>query len=93
MVRPPFPPIFRESQMPDVNTISEPIVVVNNAWKVGDLVDWWKDDCYWSGSITEITEDDKFQVISAMLHNRCIYNVLRQLELGLVLFSNCSEFV
>ncbi|XP_073138074.1 uncharacterized protein [Henckelia pumila] len=52
MLRPPYPPIYRKSQMPLVGEISEVTVIVDDTWKVGDLVDWWKDDCYWSGSIT-----------------------------------------
>ncbi|GMN53485.1 hypothetical protein TIFTF001_022615 [Ficus carica] len=62
MLRPRFPPVFRESQMPDVSAISEVVVIVNDAWKVGDLVDWWKDECYWSGKITRTLEDGKLQL-------------------------------
>ena len=65
MVRPRFPPVYRKGQMPDANTISEAVVVVlvNNTWKVGDLIDWWEDGCYWSGSITKILKDDKVEVV------------------------------
>ncbi|XP_024035901.1 uncharacterized protein LOC18032183 isoform X2 [Citrus clementina] len=59
MVRPSFPPIFCESQMPDVNNITEVVVIVNDVWKVGDLVDWWTDNCYWTGRLTEILGDGK----------------------------------
>ncbi|XVF38380.1 hypothetical protein REPUB_Repub20aG0096700 [Reevesia pubescens] len=59
MVRPCFPSVYRESQMPDFNTISEVVVIVNDVWKVGDLVDWWTDNCFWSGMITEKLGDDK----------------------------------
>ncbi|XP_059446697.1 uncharacterized protein LOC132178268 [Corylus avellana] len=59
MVRPQFPPIFRESQMPDVNSILEVVVIVDNVWKVGDLVDWLMDSCYWSGRVTELLGDEK----------------------------------
>ncbi|ESR33390.1 hypothetical protein CICLE_v10005898mg [Citrus x clementina] len=34
MVRPSFPPIFCESQMPDVNNITEVVVIVNDVWKI-----------------------------------------------------------
>lgn len=61
-MRPPFPPIYRESQMPDVNTISEVAVIFKDAWRVGDLVDWFSDDCYWSGRVTKILKDGKVQV-------------------------------
>ncbi|CAH8386561.1 unnamed protein product [Eruca vesicaria subsp. sativa] len=33
------------------------VVVVHGLWKVGDLVDWWKDDCYWSGTVREVNEE------------------------------------
>ena len=38
MLRPHFPPIYRESEIPDA--ISEVVVIVLNVWKVGHLVDW-----------------------------------------------------
>ncbi|KAH9682186.1 Agenet domain-containing protein [Citrus sinensis] len=62
MVRPSFPPIFCESQMPDVNNITEVVVIVNDVWKVGDLVDWWTDNCYWTGRLTEILGDGKARI-------------------------------
>ncbi|XP_022764343.1 uncharacterized protein LOC111309594 [Durio zibethinus] len=62
MVRPCFPPVYRENQMPDVNTISEVIVIINDVWKVGDLVDWWIDNCFWSGRITEKLGDEKVKI-------------------------------
>ncbi|XP_048623481.1 uncharacterized protein LOC125605489 [Brassica napus] len=37
----------------------EEVVVVRGLWKVGDLVDWWKDDCYWSGTVLEVNEEDE----------------------------------
>ncbi|KAK9939735.1 hypothetical protein M0R45_016424 [Rubus argutus] len=62
MMRPPFPPIYHESKRPDVHTILEVVVIVNNAWKVGDFVDWWKDGCYWSGKVAEVLGDEKVKV-------------------------------
>ncbi|TKY68083.1 Tudor, plant [Spatholobus suberectus] len=62
MLRPSFPTVYYESEKLDVNTISEVIVIVNNIWKVGDLVDWHTDDCYWSGSVTKILGNDKVQI-------------------------------
>ncbi|PON53262.1 Agenet domain type [Parasponia andersonii] len=62
MLRPPFPRIYRESQMPDVNTISEVAVIYSDARKIGDLVDWFTDGCYWSGIVTKILEDEKVQI-------------------------------
>ncbi|XP_073299831.1 uncharacterized protein [Primulina huaijiensis] len=54
MFRAPYPPIYRKSQMPLVSEISEVTVTVDDAWKVGDLVDWWTTNCYWSGRIMRL---------------------------------------
>lgn len=62
MVRPPFPTIYRESEKLDVNAFSEVIVIVDDEWKVGDLVDWFADGCYWCGKVTEVFGNDKVQV-------------------------------
>ncbi|KAL2469767.1 Agenet domain-containing protein [Abeliophyllum distichum] len=62
MVRPPYPPIYRESQMPHASDISEVAVIVKDAWKVGDLVDWLTDDCYWSGRIKQLVGHDKAMI-------------------------------
>jgi hypothetical protein len=62
MVRPCFPTFCHKSEKLDINTISEVIVIVDDAWKVGDLVDWFSDGCYWCGKITEVYGDDKVQV-------------------------------
>ncbi|KAF5452717.1 hypothetical protein F2P56_027683 [Juglans regia] len=62
MVRPQFPRIYRESQMPDVSTILEVAVIVVDSWQVGHLVDWWTDGCHWSGRVVELLGDDKVKV-------------------------------
>uniref|UniRef100_A0A5B6YYU9 Agenet domain-containing protein n=1 Tax=Davidia involucrata TaxID=16924 RepID=A0A5B6YYU9_DAVIN len=62
MVRPQYPPICHEKQMPRVNTNSEVTVIVDGVWKVGDLVDWWTDGCYWSGRVTQILGNNKVQI-------------------------------
>ncbi|XP_027913476.1 uncharacterized protein LOC114173350 [Vigna unguiculata] len=62
MLRPSFPTFSRESGKPDVNGRSEVTVIVNNTWKVGDLVDWYTDGCYWSGSVTKLLGNDKVQI-------------------------------
>ena len=67
MVRPSFPTVYHESEKPDVNTISDVIVIVDNVWKVGDLVDWWADGCYWSGRVTNILGNDQVKVILFVL--------------------------
>ncbi|XP_073048864.1 uncharacterized protein [Primulina eburnea] len=59
MLRPPYPPFYSKSQMPLVSEISEVTVIVDEAWKVGDLVDWWTTDCYWSGRIEALLGDCK----------------------------------
>lgn len=62
MLRPSYPPFYSKSQMPLVSEISEMTVIVDDAWKVGDLVDWWTTDCYWSGRIMELLGDCKAKV-------------------------------
>ncbi|XP_058072588.1 uncharacterized protein LOC131221350 isoform X2 [Magnolia sinica] len=62
MVRPCFPSFYRESEMPDLHTISEVVAITNNHWKVGDLVDWWFDGCFWSGRVTHLLGNDKVQI-------------------------------
>ncbi|XP_028055200.1 uncharacterized protein LOC114259392 isoform X1 [Camellia sinensis] len=62
MVRPGYPPIYLESQMPHGNAISEVTVVISGVWKVGDLVDWFTDGCYWSGRVTQILDNDKVEI-------------------------------
>ncbi|KAL0414387.1 UNVERIFIED_CONTAM: hypothetical protein Sradi_1640400 [Sesamum radiatum] len=59
MLRPCYPPIYNKNQMPQVSEVSEVAVIVDDSWKVGDLVDWWTTDCYWSGRITKLLGDDK----------------------------------
>lgn len=73
MLRPHFPAFFRERELPDVNLISEVIVAVTDVWRVGDLADWFSDGCFWSGTITEIMDDDMVQVISPVhIFHLCI---------------------
>lgn len=67
MVRPSFPTIHRKSEMPDMNTISEVVVIIADVWKVGDLVDWWFDNCHWSGKVIEILGDEKVKVLFIFL--------------------------
>ncbi|XP_021721792.1 uncharacterized protein LOC110689330 isoform X2 [Chenopodium quinoa] len=62
MLRPQFPAFYRESELPDVNVTSEVIVAVADVRRVGDLVDWLTDGCYWSGTITEIIDNDTVQI-------------------------------
>ncbi|OMO99708.1 hypothetical protein CCACVL1_03670 [Corchorus capsularis] len=62
MLRPRFPRVYRESEMPNMNNISEVVVIVNDVWKVGDLVDWFTTGCFWCGKITEILGDEKVKI-------------------------------
>ena len=72
MLRPSFPTFSRESEKLDSNAILEVIVIVNNKWKVGDLVDWYTDGCYWSGILTKILGNDKVEVILFVV----LFNIL-----------------
>ncbi|KAL9262997.1 hypothetical protein AKJ16_DCAP17637 [Drosera capensis] len=62
MVRPPYPKIYTERGSPSLETISEDIVISGRIWKVGDLVDWWKDSCFWLARVIEIISDVKVKV-------------------------------
>ncbi|XP_028791588.1 uncharacterized protein LOC114747427 isoform X1 [Neltuma alba] len=62
MVRPCYPTMYLEREKPDMRTISEEIVIVDNTWMVGDLVDFCADGCYWSGRVAKTLEDGKFQI-------------------------------
>lgn len=62
MVRPQYPPMYHESQMSDISSVSEVTVVVEGSWKVGNLVDWQEKDCYWTGRVTKVLDKDKVQI-------------------------------
>ncbi|KAG6423321.1 hypothetical protein SASPL_113715 [Salvia splendens] len=62
MLRPQYPPIYNEKQMPHVSEISEVSVIVCDSWKVGDLVDFFHTGCYWCGRITQIFDDEKAEI-------------------------------
>lgn len=62
ILRPQYPPSYKECDVPDANTISEVTVVRNNEWKIGDEVDWFTDGCYWSGRVTKILAKGKVQM-------------------------------
>ncbi|KAF9605801.1 hypothetical protein IFM89_018528 [Coptis chinensis] len=79
MVRPSFPSFYRTSQMPDTSTISEEIAILDDVFKVGDLVDWWSDGCYWSGRITDILGEDKVMVC---FQTASLYKVTRPSPAG-----------
>ncbi|PIN11332.1 hypothetical protein CDL12_16068 [Handroanthus impetiginosus] len=62
MIRPCYPPMYNLKQLPYTSVISEVTVIVDDSWKVGDLVDWWTTGCYWSGSIIQLLGDDKAKI-------------------------------
>ncbi|XP_019181298.1 PREDICTED: uncharacterized protein LOC109176288 isoform X1 [Ipomoea nil] len=62
MLRPCYPPICNESEISNVNLVPEVRVIVRGIWQVGDLVDWWTSDCFWSGKLTEILDNDKAMI-------------------------------
>ncbi|CAA3032541.1 Hypothetical predicted protein [Olea europaea subsp. europaea] len=64
MLRPPYPPVYHENQMPNVSDISEVMVILDDAWKVGNLVDGLDTGCYWSGRIIELSGDGKAKIKS-----------------------------
>ncbi|XP_028791617.1 uncharacterized protein LOC114747427 isoform X2 [Neltuma alba] len=71
MVRPCYPTMYLEREKPDMRTISEEIVIVDNTWMVGDLVDFCADGCYWSGRVAKTLEDGKFQVLNGGKQRLC----------------------
>ncbi|KAK1281827.1 hypothetical protein QJS10_CPB22g00285 [Acorus calamus] len=62
MMRPSFPQFYHESEKFDLDDISDVIAIINDVWKVGDMVDWWSDHCYWSGRVTQLLGKDKVEV-------------------------------
>ncbi|KAJ1688568.1 hypothetical protein LUZ63_019958 [Rhynchospora breviuscula] len=66
MFRPPFPSFHKESEQPlsmlTQTPSAEVTAVVNDVWRVGDLVDLWCDGCYWSGKIIKLHTDESVQV-------------------------------
>ncbi|KAI3921706.1 hypothetical protein MKW98_016562, partial [Papaver atlanticum] len=62
MLRPSYPQMYHRGQMPDICEISELVGVVDGDWEAGDLVDWFKDGCYWSAWITEVIDEENVQI-------------------------------
>ncbi|KAI3698163.1 hypothetical protein L6452_31275 [Arctium lappa] len=67
MMRPHYPPMYHKSEMPPVNSISEVCVIIDGTWKVGDLVDWFEDNCYWSARVIKVLSNDKVQIELPMI--------------------------
>ncbi|KAK1407555.1 hypothetical protein QVD17_39174 [Tagetes erecta] len=62
MLRPQYPIIYSKSEMPPVHLISQPCVVTDGIWKVGDLVDWYKDSSYWSAMVVKVLKNNRVQI-------------------------------
>lgn len=56
MVRPSYPSVRK------IEADQKPLDVARGSWKVGDLVDWHKDDCYWSGTVVALKKNEPLQV-------------------------------
>lgn len=63
MVRPSYPPHYQERQVRKIEADQAPLVVVHGSWKVGDLVDWWKDDCFWCATVLAAKMKEPLQVL------------------------------
>ncbi|CAM8977839.1 unnamed protein product [Rhodiola kirilowii] len=62
MVRPCYPPVYREDEINDSRNILEVSVTIANDWTVGDLVDWWADAIYWCGTVIQLLDGDKAKI-------------------------------
>ncbi|CAI9106028.1 OLC1v1005080C1 [Oldenlandia corymbosa var. corymbosa] len=64
MLRPQYPRIFQSAEeAPPIDAILEVILVRDRDWKVGDLVDWFEEGCYWSAKVTQIFGGDEAAAI------------------------------
>ncbi|PUZ63949.1 hypothetical protein GQ55_3G106700 [Panicum hallii var. hallii] len=62
MIRPSFPQWCYGHEVPEQFPNSDVTAVVDEACKVGDLVDWLNEGCYWSGTITKLLDEDRVEV-------------------------------
>ncbi|KAL5202639.1 hypothetical protein ABZP36_013591 [Zizania latifolia] len=62
LLRPPFPQLYQRDQVPEHFQKSNVVACVCDTWKVGDLIDWLSEDCYWTGKITKLLSEDKVEV-------------------------------
>lgn len=62
MIRPVYPRHCHENEVLNMEAGLEEALVVHGSWKVGDMVDWWTDYCYWSGTVLEVRENESLQV-------------------------------
>ncbi|CAN6340557.1 unnamed protein product [Urochloa humidicola] len=62
MIRPSFPQWYYGHEAPEQFTDNDVAAIVDEAWKVGDLVDWFSEGCFWSGTITKLLDEDMMEV-------------------------------
>ncbi|CAM0870576.1 unnamed protein product [Alopecurus aequalis] len=62
MLRPPFPQWCWDDHIPQHGQKMDVVAVVRSPWKVGDLVDWWHTNCFWTGKIIELLGDGKVKI-------------------------------
>ncbi|WVZ96191.1 hypothetical protein U9M48_041860 [Paspalum notatum var. saurae] len=58
MIRPSFPQWYYGHEDIEQFPVSGVTTIVDETWKVGDLVDWLNEGCYWSGKITKLLNKD-----------------------------------
>ncbi|KAK3137543.1 hypothetical protein QOZ80_5BG0453730 [Eleusine coracana subsp. coracana] len=62
MIRPPFPQWHWKDQVPKQLPNNDVVEIVNETWKIGDMVDWLSEGCYWSGRITKLPTENMVEV-------------------------------
>jgi hypothetical protein len=75
MLRPSFPHWCWDDNIPEHGQKMDDVAVVSFPWKVGDLVDWWYNCCFWTGKIIELLGDDKVKVstfVCLMANDNCL---------------------
>ncbi|KAI3973177.1 hypothetical protein MKX01_020912 [Papaver californicum] len=74
MLRPSYPQIYHQSQMTDTCEGLETVGIVDGTWEVGDMVDWFRNGCYWSGWITQVLDEKNVEV--GKNFRRCVCLIL-----------------
>nr|ACG43146.1 agenet domain containing protein [Zea mays] len=62
MIRPSFPKWYFVHEVPEQFPNSDVTAIVDETWQIGDRVDWLKEGCYWSGTITKIINEDLVEI-------------------------------
>lgn len=71
MLRPEYPPVHLKNKLSDVSSNSNVTIVVDGTCKAGGLVDWWYENCYWSGKVTKLLGNGKAKVIVLFKFHTC----------------------